>query len=319
MNFFIHIGIHKTGSTALQYFCLKNRLKLQELGFFYPEIGLKDAGHHTIAWLAKNKDKSARLHEILHSIKEEARRAGCENIILSSEEFEFLRDLHMLSAALQHDHCKIIMFLRRQDSLLESEYNQHVKMFSTKYRHDIFKFHFDHDFSQRFNYKYLCNIWRHKFSDDGLSIISYDYWSKQPNGIFNAFLATLGLSLHDNFMMPEERHSNISLPNKATLYLARLNQLSLTKEQHQLAIRLLTTEFSLEKNQPLLSMKDRHTLWKRYKGTNDFVEKNFNTACFIEPEKDANAEVLASLNFCTHFNRGLYARIKAAVLTGEHQ
>ncbi len=314
MNFFIHIGTHKTGSTALQHFLLINRAKLQEHGFLYPETGLKDAGHHKIAWASRSKDTFPQLNKLMQLVRGEANKLKCPNIILSSEEFEFGRDINHLKTALAGDNCKIIVFLRRQDTLLESEYNQHVKMHLTKYSHSIFKFHFDHDFNQRFNYKYLCNLWTHKFGQEAMSVVSYDNCSREPQGIFKEFLNVIKVPFDDGFLLPEEGHANASLPSKAILYLARLNTLSLTKNQHQLAIRILVDEFASQKKQALLSLNDRKLLWARYEGVNGFVENTYNTSCFVEPsETEHNDEYL---DFCNDFDVNMYAKIIKRLLGG---
>lgn len=312
MNFFIHIGIHKTGSTALQHLLLENRLKLQEYGFFYPKIGLKDAGHHKIAWASKNKSTFSELSRLINSIKKEAIKLNCNNIILSSEEFEFIRDLNNLKAVMANDNCQIIIFLRRHDTLLESEYNQHVKMFRTKYSENIFKFNFDHDFTQRFNYKYLCNLWSHKFGQEAISVISYDLCAVEPDGIFKAFFNTINIPFNYNFLNPDTRHANVSLPNKATLYLARLNKLALTAEQHHLAISLLINEFREEPNCSLLSLGDRKKLWIRYKSTTEFVEKNYQLSCFLEPSQMEYPN--PPLDFCIDFDKSIYTRITEKLL-----
>jgi hypothetical protein len=307
MNFFIHIGTHKTGSTSLQHFFLQNRLNLIKQGFLYPEIGIKNAGHHKIAWVARNGNESNRLKNIIARIKIQAERADCENVILSSEEFEFVHHLEPLKAALAGHHCKIIVFIRRQDTLLESEYNQHVKMPSIKYADSIFKFHFDHDFSQRFNYKHLCDIWSQTFGQENIHPISFDHCSKQPQGIFKAIFKLINMTLGDGFDFRQNHQYNTSLPNKATIYLARLNKLPLIAPQHHEAIRLLNELFPKKFDRPLLSLNDRKTIWKRYRSTNDSLERILNTQYFDEPsETEHHGE---PIDFYNEFDASIYASL----------
>ena len=307
MNFFIHIGTHKTGSTSLQYFFLQNRLHLIKQGFFYPEIGIKNAGHHKIAWIARNGNESNRLKKMMARIKNEAEQADCENVILSSEEFEFVHHLEPLKLALAGHHCKIIVFIRRQDTLLESEYNQHVKMPALKYADNIFKFCFDHDFSQRFNYNYLCNSWCQAFGQENVHPISFDDCSKQPQGLFKSIFDLIKIPADEGFDFRHSLQHNTSLPNKATIYLARLNRLPLIAAQHHEAIRLLNDWFPKKFDRPLLSLNDRKTIWKRCRTTNDALERMFSAKYFNEPsDTEHHGE---SIDFYNEFDATVYASL----------
>jgi len=41
----LHVGPHKTGTTAIQIFCERNRKHLARAGFWYPEVGIEGAQH----------------------------------------------------------------------------------------------------------------------------------------------------------------------------------------------------------------------------------------------------------------------------------
>ena len=42
---FLHVGPHKTGTTAIQLFCERNRNELAKAGFWYPKAGLASGQH----------------------------------------------------------------------------------------------------------------------------------------------------------------------------------------------------------------------------------------------------------------------------------
>jgi hypothetical protein len=46
---YIHIGPHKTGTSAIQWFLKQNRAELLKLGYFVPESGTARGAHHPIA------------------------------------------------------------------------------------------------------------------------------------------------------------------------------------------------------------------------------------------------------------------------------
>jgi len=44
MQIVIHSGMHKTGTTSLQYLCTKNRKVLMQFGVYYPDFGVPHHG-----------------------------------------------------------------------------------------------------------------------------------------------------------------------------------------------------------------------------------------------------------------------------------
>ncbi len=307
MNFYIHIGTHKTGSTALQYFFQQNKDKLQEHGFYYPTEGVVDAGHHQIAWAAKKKE-TGELADLMSAVMDAANKKKCSSIILSSEEFEFIRDVNCLKNlknVLGEHTYKIIVFLRRQDTLLESEYNQHIKHANTQYRHSIYKFYFDIDFSHRFDYKQLCRFWGGEFGKNAIHAINYELCCQDPLSIFNRFFAILGLTLDDSFSYPKKQHSNPSLPSEATLYMARLNRFPLNMEQRQRAIKTLSDTFSNATT--VLSYADRKKIWARNRFTNNFIVANFGFDRFCAPEN--TEENNQYVDFYDDFDKELFDKL----------
>lgn len=80
MKLLIHIGLNRTGSTALQEFLAKNRDALRTFGLFYP-VGLGQSDrHHHIAQMS-----TADLAELGRSFRKEM--AKDETLVLSSEAF----------------------------------------------------------------------------------------------------------------------------------------------------------------------------------------------------------------------------------------
>ena len=136
---YLHIGMHKTGTTALQTFFSLNERTLATRGVCYPEVGRSkpSVAHHDIANSIKGPP---------FPLREPARSAdayicdlqGCfssfPNIVLSSEIFmrfvpAFGDHLGLNLSALDAlasiaDVVKIIVYLRRQDDNLESFYSK---------------------------------------------------------------------------------------------------------------------------------------------------------------------------------------------------
>jgi len=283
-QYYIHIGTHKTGSTAIQHFMYRNYAALLQRGVLYPKVGLHDAGHHSIAWSIK-QNKKALTEKIFEEINGIAQKNNIKKIILSSEEFEFIRDPGLLKRALPQN-AQIIAYLRRPDSYLESEYNQHVKMPGIRFSGDIFRFYFFHDFTQRFNYRYLFGIWREVADDENaIQLISYDKCRKDGT-LFSSFMTALGEPLLPEYSLPSEAESNVSLPGAGICYLARMNNTQMTAVQHACALQIVSAHFANSPKRSLLTPHDRIRLVNRFRPSYQFLERKFNIELFTDPATD---------------------------------
>ncbi|ASF47604.1 hypothetical protein [Methylovulum psychrotolerans] len=280
MNFIFHIGTHKTGSTALQSFLFSNRDMLLKLGILYPTTGLVDKAHHDVAWMIGSGNVN-KVMELFAKIESEASALGLENVLLSSEEFEFIRNMDILKNHIAKKFkIKTIVFIRRPDFYLESEYNQHVRMYSIRFKNDIYKFYFHIDFLTRLNYRHLCSSWN-SFSD--VNVINYDHCLTEKQAIFKALIKHIGIDWDDSFSIPYDRESNISLSSIGTIYLSRMNRLDFSPSLHQNAIKVVSETFDSLPKRWLLSLEDKLTLWRRFDSTNSFVSKHYNVEPFAKP------------------------------------
>jgi hypothetical protein len=123
---FLHIGTHKTGTTAIQIQLNNNRPRLAEYGFFYPKIGIPSpfAGHHNIAWELcgdrRFKPNLGTVDDLFSELDKSDR-----NVILSSEDFECATDnLGSFIAGLEHRdfEVEVIIYFRDQASYLRTLY-----------------------------------------------------------------------------------------------------------------------------------------------------------------------------------------------------
>ena len=135
---YLHIGVPKTGSTALQEFLWNNRDSLRVQGYLYPAATLRAHGHHDIAFLSSGgypdwaTPQTHTLDELIDGLRQEIRKTP-HRVILSSENFYLLRSpqgVADLMARLGFDisvDVRVLVYLRRQDEAHLSWYNQAVK------------------------------------------------------------------------------------------------------------------------------------------------------------------------------------------------
>lgn len=156
----LHIGMPKTGSTALQHFLAHNRERLQQQKILYPECGVPICQHTALVksigmpffdWVHFNKHiEQFNPQTYIDDILIQCRKRRCSNVILSSE-FFWAAPVMQASSADRHrptaenfayirkflTECEklfsifskttIVVYLRRQDYWIDSFFNQQVK------------------------------------------------------------------------------------------------------------------------------------------------------------------------------------------------
>lgn len=86
---YIHCGLHKTGTTALQLALDHHRDDLIERGLYYPRQGIPFGlwGQHNIAWRVSRDRRFHPIHGDVNALLEEIRGRN-ETVLISSEDFE---------------------------------------------------------------------------------------------------------------------------------------------------------------------------------------------------------------------------------------
>jgi hypothetical protein len=182
---FVHIGTHKTGTTALQRFLADNELALRAAGLYLPKTGRRDPGlaaQHNVAYeLGHNASfdrEAGTLEELAAELVAEASRSA---ICLSSEAFEALTfnrgGLSRLCSGLEwlgYDP-RIVVYLRPQADYLESLYAEFVR---AEWPLDFDSF-FDHALRDRsfgdvtFAYSRLVGAFEDRFGLERLIVRPY--------------------------------------------------------------------------------------------------------------------------------------------------
>ncbi len=128
---FLHIGSHKTATTTIQFNVNNQRDRLLTYGYLYPEsCVVGEGGHHNIAWQLRDARRYSPAYSTIEDLLTEIENTVASKIIISSE--ELLRITHAqtqhLARYLEPYNVKIIVYLRRQDLFLQSQWVQLLKM-----------------------------------------------------------------------------------------------------------------------------------------------------------------------------------------------
>jgi hypothetical protein len=239
MKLVLHIGVHKTGSTAIQYFMAEKRALLANGGLLYPSAYVVNAGHHELAWaLAHRRRKGSTTvtaEEIVRAILDEAEMTGAETIVLSSEAFERLKspETETLKVLFGGMTAEIIVYLRRQDDALLSIYNQRVKSSANRYCGTLDQLAANSKVISRLDYRALIQRWAEVFGSDALRVKIYDQ-SRFPEGnVIPDFLASLGVAVE---WTDQNKQINQSIDPLSTEIIRRLNRRDIPEKDRSILL-----------------------------------------------------------------------------------
>lgn len=201
----LHIGRHKTGTTSLQHFFSVNEaLLLKRAGILYPQTG-RDPWyqfHHPV-FRSLIADGQGMDKDLVKGIMNEAEVKGAARILLSSEMLSrpTVTQAQLEEIRRQFADCPVslIVYLRRQDTFLQSTYAERIKQGLLSAPDTIFNIDAALDYYQ-FIQKYAS-----VFGADAMAVRSYDRAVKA--GLYEDFLGVLGVKYDSQFVNPEKKHN----------------------------------------------------------------------------------------------------------------
>lgn len=129
----LHIGTHKTGTTAIQASLKKASASLLSRGVLYPLSGRLGAGHAGLALLAEHHGEAPGASDLEHRLLEEVATVRPATLVLSAERFSSnggprrARWASWLCGHLDARRVQVIGYVRPQWEFIESAYAQRVK------------------------------------------------------------------------------------------------------------------------------------------------------------------------------------------------
>lgn len=289
MRFIIHLGTHKTGTTALQSFLSRNRKRLQKQRILYPRFAERDNAHHEFAWRISGRvdkgDIAVAPRVFVENFVREAESEGSESVILSSEEFEFIRgpsQIAQLGELLGGHDVLLIVYLRRQDFYLESEYGQHLRMYQTRETKTLMEFLCRYGLSDRFNYRRTLAPWSRVFGDENIRVRRYQRASFRGGSIFSDFADAASFETTSDWDLPAAQQSNQGVSALGAMALRVFNRIDLPSDRHFAVLNAIAeVERSenglalLRERSCLLTPLQRTGLLAHFEGSNRDVARQY--------------------------------------------
>lgn len=232
---YIHIGTHKTGTTAVQGFSANATAFLEAHGVYYPLIARpfikkQSLGHHLIPWHLKKRNIPAsryvefagREEEMLLALIESIHASACDSVVLSSEEFDTLNavEIGALRQLFSDFDVRIIVYLRRKDTMIESMYQTNVLHYRLAQTIEEYtkKMPIPSDYYE------FVRQWQGAFGEENIDINLYCKESLLDGNIVVDFYQKLGVSVADALKNSGAKSVNATLPLQYTSLILRLKQ-----------------------------------------------------------------------------------------------
>ena len=231
----LHVGFHKSGTTALQESFFAQRKELENQGVLYPSVGLQ--AHHRVAWaLARKrwgwKDRGGKTTpnstwtRMLWRIK----LSKANKVVLSSEFLSELPldEMQLLKKQVQGRQVKVLFTLRPLVKLLGSSYQQYLKYGLKEdyvtWLHSVLdvpgKSKLNPTFWKRHMHGDVVARWAEVFGSENVSVIIVD--EQKPELLFDS--VNNYLELPSGFVKPQPTGSNRSLSLEEMTLLLEINK-----------------------------------------------------------------------------------------------
>ena len=277
---FIHIGMTKTGSTAIQNFLETNHDELKARGVLYPMTGIfresrrdsiRTAGHNELITSVWKKNFA-----LLNNFRTEVHESAARKLLISCENL-FHADQKVVSALrgiIGEVPVKIIVYLRRQDTWIESYYGESISGGNRKYFHTFARF-LEEEKERSLDYLGILENWSEVFGAKNIVVRLY------TNEVIEDFCDIIGeQNMFSRFDTPANK-SNISpLPKDKLALLREMNKLPFNNrpEGYRKFVHEFVSEFGSDKRDKGVRWLDedsREELLRHYEHSNQEIAKKY--------------------------------------------
>ena len=231
----LHVGFHKSGTTALQESFFAQRKELETQGVLYPSVGWQ--AHHRVAWAMARKrwgwkDRGGKTtpYSVWTRMLWRIKFSKLDKVVLSSE---FLSELpldkmQLLKKQVQGRQVKVLFTLRPLVKLLGSSYQQYLKYGLKEdyvtWLHSVLdvpgQSKLNPSFWKRNMHGDVVARWSEVFGAENISVIIVD--EQKPELLFDS--VNNYLELPSGFVKPQPTGSNRSLSLEEITLLLEINK-----------------------------------------------------------------------------------------------
>lgn len=221
---FLHIGMNKTGSSAIQTYLHHNRQVLKDTGLLWPETGRDrdgpGAGYHyrlsTALGFGAGPNQAGDADErraLRVALEAEIAASEARTVVISSEYFVLRRNPEMLAEFFDGLDTSVVVYLRRHDAWWPSLFAQAIKTTANPpWRRSFESYHAFHAKRQEqyFEFGPLLDDMAAIFGRDRIIACPYESGQNQPNLVAH-FLDRIGVPHLADLVPPAAERVNVAL------------------------------------------------------------------------------------------------------------
>lgn len=265
---FLHIGMNKTGSTAIQKFFGKNQDALKQRGLLWPDLGFGGGPHYglsdALGFGARKSlvDDGENISALRTALDREIEEANPQTLVMSSEKFVKQRDHLPVFRFFKGLDVRVIVYLRRHDEWWPSLYAQAVKTVSNPPWNRSFQSFFDHQSrrkTQYFVFGELLNDLAAVFGHDRIIVCPYEDAQNQPN-LIGHFLHQVERPDLVQLSEEDEQRVNVALSPRTLSLIDWTQRAKIDQETKGVIIRTILNEDKAETSPPLVPAALRRQL-----------------------------------------------------------
>ncbi len=299
---YLHIGSPKTGTTAIQKFLTKNAKTLKKIGYSFPDFGIRypHVGEFRNGYFISRMGGDCFLDEREQSWKMlEEELQNVDNVILSDEAIWMRQRRHVFWERIRKkveelgaEVC-VIVYLRRQDLLMESFWNQKTKYNGNTLTFD--EFVETHDRLMPMRYGKRLDIIQDKLKPRRICVRVFEPSQLYHENVVSDFCREIGIK-EDSVSLEYDKKSNPSLSLNSIELKRILNQVSgceNTEDFYRNIIGKFDARSRKQKNNlttnktTAFSFEERKLFLQRFEEDNMYVAKKYlereDGRLFIEP------------------------------------
>ncbi|MGF1697506.1 hypothetical protein L4C54_17735 [Vibrio lamellibrachiae] len=299
MRLIFHGGLSKSGSTTIQTVLQNNKETLRERGYLIPNTGIKFRSRHHYYYSLNGGDYK----DLVDQLYSEFIDSGCHTIIMSEE------SLNKSICYDKHNYLKkvfanveFVFYLRRQDTLLESYYNQTIKVPWDKNRSQSPKSTLV-DYSESLhwlNYGNLLDCFSNIVGKENIKVIPFER-GQLSNNIAKDFLEKY-CNVDTSGLNVIERVDNTSIPYSSLGLAIEINKIDMKFLGEPSFIRRALHEFFRARykdvSSNILTYDERVSLMNTYVEGNSYVAREYlnrsDGRLFYENLPDKNTPIQAT-------------------------
>ncbi|WP_262690264.1 hypothetical protein [Kordiimonas aestuarii] len=190
MKIYLHIGMHKTGTTSIQAFARENVNLLRKYGVFWP-VMLKEnkvARQHSHLWRLVQYGQAEAALAVLGNAITDAEKQGCQSLLLSGEGFSNASEPEIATIldGLKGHEIVVIVYFRNIYGYARSAFQQHLKYADRRTPARLLPL----IIQRNLNYDALLARWQKFVPGITLDVRSYE---REKKNLVPGFFAALGI------------------------------------------------------------------------------------------------------------------------------